>query len=353
MSKKSPLPTGGHGSSDLPLATVESYNVEIKDEEGFVGDKANKDAFLSLVEDIRASLRGMGEDPLGDTPTEAIGRKRFDKLLAFGDPEAAGVVQGAAEKFAQRLSRVIRRFLRLKAWRDVERIVIGGGFRQSRLGELVIGRASVLLKEQDVAVDLRPIRHHPDEAGLIGCVHLAPTWIFAGHDSIVAVDIGGSNIRCGIVDLGLDEAPDLSSAAVWKSKLWRHADEETDRDDAVAQLTEMISGLARKAEQSKRKLAPFVGVGCPGLVTADGSIERGAQNLPGNWESARFNLADAIKAEVPAIAGNETVVLIHNDAVVQGLSEAPFMQDVEKWAVLTIGTGLGNACFSNKKIERA
>ena len=38
---------------------------------------------------------------------------------------------------------------------------------------------------------------------------------------------------------------------------------------------------------------------------------------------------------VPAIAGHDTVVLMHNDAVVQGLSEAPFMQDVASWAVLT------------------
>jgi hypothetical protein len=39
---------------------------------------------------------------------------------------------------------------------------------------------------------------------------------------------------------------------------------------------------------------------------------------------------------------------MHNDAVVQGLSEIPFMQDVERWGVLTIGTGLGNARFTNR-----
>jgi hypothetical protein len=37
--------------------------------------------------------------------------------------------------------------------------------------------------------------------------------------------------------------------------------------------------------------------------------------------------------------------------VVQGLSEAPFMQDVEHWGVLTIGTGLGNARFTNRRKE--
>jgi hypothetical protein len=33
---------------------------------------------------------------------------------------------------------------------------------------------------------------------------------------------------------------------------------------------------------------------------------------------------------------------------VQGLSEAPFMRDVTHWGALTIGTGLGNARFTNR-----
>jgi hypothetical protein len=42
---------------------------------------------------------------------------------------------------------------------------------------------------------------------------------------------------------------------------------------------------------------------------------------------------------------------MHNDAVVQGLSEVPFMQDVKYWGILTIGTGLGNARFTNRSQE--
>jgi hypothetical protein len=42
------------------------------------------------------------------------------------------------------------------------------------------------------------------------------------------------------------------------------------------------------------------------------------------------------------------MTVLHNDAVVQGLSEAPFMRDVTRWGVLTIGTGLGNGCFTNR-----
>ena len=39
---------------------------------------------------------------------------------------------------------------------------------------------------------------------------------------------------------------------------------------------------------------------------------------------------------------------MHNDAGVQGVSEVPFMRDVERWGVMTIGTGLGNASFTNR-----
>jgi hypothetical protein len=33
---------------------------------------------------------------------------------------------------------------------------------------------------------------------------------------------------------------------------------------------------------------------------------------------------------------------------VQGLSQVPWMGDVARWGVLTIGTGLGNARFTNR-----
>ncbi|MDW3428537.1 hypothetical protein NQ306_26040, partial [Escherichia coli] len=49
------------------------------------------------------------------------------------------------------------------------------------------------------------------------------------------------------------------------------------------------------------------------------------------------------------IGDHDTAIVMHNDGVAQGLSEAPFMQDVTRWGVLTIGTGLGNARFTNRK----
>ena len=46
--------------------------------------------------------------------------------------------------------------------------------------------------------------------------------------------------------------------------------------------------------------------------------------------------------------GTPPRVVLHNDAVVQGLSERRKMRKARRWAVLTIGTGLGNASYSNR-----
>jgi hypothetical protein len=110
----------------------------------------------------------------------------------------------------------------------------------------------------------------------------------------------------------------------------------------------MLDGLQKSARRSGLKLAPLIGIGCPGVIDTDGAIERGAQNLPGNWESNRFNLPRHIRDEIPRIGEHETIVVMHNDAVVQGLSQLPFMQAHERWGVLTIGTGLGNARFTSR-----
>ncbi len=156
----------------------------------------------------------------------------------------------ARSKSSRRNSlRVIRRFLKLKDWKDTEAIVIGGGFRTSRIGELAIGRTSMLLKADGIDLDLKPIRNHADHAGLIGCIQLAPSWILSGHDSILAVDIGGSNIRAGIVDLRRKKSADLSQAEVKHFELWRHREDEPGREDAVQRLIDMLTGLIKQAEK--------------------------------------------------------------------------------------------------------
>jgi hypothetical protein len=185
-------------------------------------------------------MRDVGQDPFGDESTAKIAKKRLDALLTSGDPEAAGVIQSAIESFAQELAVVIGRFLKLKEWKDAERLVIGGGFSGSRIGELAIGRTSVLLKIDQTEAEIRIIRNNPDEAELLGAVHLVPAWMLEAHDSILAVDIGATNIRAGIIRLNLDSASDLSKAKVLKYELCRHGDEKLNRADAVDGLVKML-----------------------------------------------------------------------------------------------------------------
>jgi predicted NBD/HSP70 family sugar kinase len=111
----------------------------------------------------------------------------------------------------------------------------------------------------------------------------------------------------------------------------------------------MLKDLIAAADTDGLKLAPFIGIACPGVIKEDGSIEKGAQNLPGNWESSKFNLPLSLIEAIPQIGEHDTAVVMHNDGVAQGLSEVPFMQDVTHWGVLTIGTGLGNARFTNRR----
>ena len=337
---------GPHGATTLPRVRVDSYNLELRHKDGFIGDRASKRAFAGILEDWREKFRRMDDDPLGDE--KEVSKKKLDETLINGDPEAAGVVHGAIEDFAQEFAAVTRRFLRTKDWSDTQKIAVGGGLRNSRIGEVAIGRAAVLLKADGIAIDLVPIKHHPDEAGLIGSVQLLPSWALSGHDGLLAVDIGGTNIRAGIVLTQLAKASDLSASKVWKSDLWRHRDDSPTRDEAIARLNKMLQKLLDSAKEEKLKIAPVVGIGCPGVIEPDGTIDRGGQNLPGGkWEGEQFNLPREIVQAIPTIGDHDTHVIMHNDAVVQGLSQVPFMGDVERWGVLTIGTGLGNARFTN------
>ena len=110
----------------------------------------------------------------------------------------------------------------------------------------------------------------------------------------------------------------------------------------------MLQSSIARAEKNKILLAPVIGVGCPGVIK--GRLHRLGRTEPTRLQlgGPKFNLPAALIKAIPKIAGETTYVVLHNDAVVQGLSEVPDMQDVKRWGVLTIGTGLGNARYTNK-----
>ncbi|APW39988.1 glucokinase [Rhodoferax koreense] len=342
-----------HGSPALPAVTIDSYSLEVRESDGqhFVGDRASRTAFCGLLDGWRRQFKSMhgGDDPLGDLPSGELGKKRLDALLdEKGD--AAEIIRVAIEDFAHQLAHVAGVFLKQKKWQGVQRIIVGGGFQQSQLGELAVARAAELLRQEKIRIDIRRLHHHADEGGLIGWVHIVPANVLRGFDALLAVDIGGTNARCGIVRPNRDKAADLSQADVVERVKWSHARDEdaTHRVHVIDGIAEMLEKLATYAKRKEIRLAPFVGVSCPGVVQKDGAIAAGTQNLPGDWESPHFHLPTALRDKFPTIHGEETRVLLHNDAVVQGLSELPFTADVKRWGVLTVGTGLGNASYTNR-----
>src|SRR5262249_9668573 len=108
-----------HGAMRLPAVSVDAYNAELRAGKGFIGDRASIRAFRAILDEERERIREVAEDPLGSKPTDDLSKKKLDKTILEGDPEAAGLVQGAIEKFAAELARVTARFRRLKAWSDI------------------------------------------------------------------------------------------------------------------------------------------------------------------------------------------------------------------------------------------
>ncbi|WP_038206059.1 ROK family protein [Xenophilus azovorans] len=354
MTKKAHAPSvvgAHHGPTELPLVDIAGYNLEVEDDDGFIGDRASQTAFRRLLDERRRRLRDEGHaDPLGRLPSAKLGKKTLDRALrGKAGRQAAELLRGSVEVFADELAQVVRRFMRQKSWKGVRRVVIGGGFSESEVGERTILQAAALCHADGVPVELARLRHEADDGGLIGWVHLAPPHFAEHADALLALDIGGTNVRCGIVEFRRGKAQDLSRARVARRIKWRHADDEPSRTALVDGLVNMLQEMIAWSRRHRIRLAPFVGIACPGLIREDGTIARGAQNLPGNWAADSFHLPTALREQLPLVGEAPTQVLMHNDAVVQGLSELPFMRDVKRWAVLTVGTGLGNASYVNRK----
>src|SRR5258708_39671649 len=52
-----------HGASRLPSVDVDSFNIELKDDDGFLGDRASKGAFRKILDSLRKPLKKNGDDP--------------------------------------------------------------------------------------------------------------------------------------------------------------------------------------------------------------------------------------------------------------------------------------------------
>src|SRR6478735_9264745 len=106
-----PLPDV-HGARELPSVVVEGYSLQLRDKDGFIGDQASQTAFRALLERWRQKRRRKGKDPLGGRHSKDLSKSELDAALGeTRTSEAADVVHGVIEAFAEELAWVIDRFL--------------------------------------------------------------------------------------------------------------------------------------------------------------------------------------------------------------------------------------------------
>jgi hypothetical protein len=335
-----------HGALQFPGVTVDGYALDSRDAAGgFVGDRANDESFRAIVERFRGRCARLGADPLRGAATARLRTAEIEALLDDPSLALARLLADAIDEFARGLGHVIRRFREHRGWQDLDRIVIGGGLGASRIGRRVMQR---LAAQGGDLPPLVQIRHPSDDAGLVGCAHLPPRTALAAAEGMLALDIGRTKLRAGLVLPRLDASADLAAAELRGKEIWRHAGQAPTREAMLDGARELLLRQIAAARTAGLGIASTIGIACPGTIDAAGRISRGAQNLPSDWQDPGFNLPLLLAAALPPAEGDTPfAVIMHNDAVVQGLSQLPFMADVERWAILTIGTGLGNACFTN------
>lgn len=241
----------------------------------------------------------------------------------------------ALKKMGEKLGSVIEKLLAWKYWKNTERIFIGGGLAKGEVGDVLLKSARRYISSQ---IDMRKIHHEPEVAGLIGGSYMVPPE--GKREKMISVDLGGAKVRAGIVSSPRKEAKVFTK----RVRNWKNLN--LDRGSLANLVASLILECLEKCE-NPGEISEYICVGCPGMIDDRGNIIEGASNLPGDWTYPEFHLPSVIRSELRETSFDEFKFIMRNDAVVQGLSEIPFTQDVKEWGILTIGTGLGNAKFLN------
>lgn len=145
----------------------------------------------------------------------------------------------------------------------------------------------------------------------------------------LGIDIGGTNIRLGIVDkngkvLARHRIPTLK---------------EQGKDRVIARLLRAIEFIINK----KRVQVRGIGIGCPGPLDSKRGIVLSPPNLP-DWKGIPLKKIVEKRFRLP--------VVLENDANLIGLGESwrGAGKNASSMVLLTLGTGIGSALIINKKL---
>ena len=147
----------------------------------------------------------------------------------------------------------------------------------------------------------------------------------------IGVDLGGTNLKLGAIH----ETGELLDHVQFP------ADTEAGRDDVVDRLCRAIVELTERWE--KRHQLAGIGVGIAGIMKLEEGLVIAAPNLPG-WKGFPIRSQIEKKLNVPFV--------LENDANAAALGEKwmGVGQEIENFAFLTLGTGIGGGLILNGKI---
>ena len=148
----------------------------------------------------------------------------------------------------------------------------------------------------------------------------------------IGIDIGGTNIKLGLVD----ETGRIVLRDTFRTK------DSSSRNDLIGKLVSHILALSDEAKHRKLKLSG-VGIGVPGPVDVERGFIHFFPNIPG-WKNTPLKTILQRKLKLP--------VFIDNDANVMTLGECCFGagKGATNMIALTLGTGLGGGLVIDGKL---
>jgi glucokinase len=147
-------------------------------------------------------------------------------------------------------------------------------------------------------------------------------------DCLVGIDIGGTNIKIGVIRTG-DQFAVLKKISI-----------PTNAVDPAETMVQRVAEATRKLLAETGQKAIGVGVGCPGLIDPKSGMVKKSPNLP---HLPHFPLRDRLQAQL----GLD--VEIQNDANAAALGEFLFgpSKGINNLILLTLGTGVGGGIVAD------
>ncbi|MDD6480826.1 MAG: ROK family protein [Lachnospiraceae bacterium] len=149
----------------------------------------------------------------------------------------------------------------------------------------------------------------------------------------VGIDLGGTNIKAGIVD--------ENQKLIREDSIPTRA--ERTAEDVIADMAEQVQTLLQK-EKLTLKDIEGIGVGCPGTIDAKSGKVLYSNNLA--WENVL--LCEKLEKNL----GTRCKIRVSNDANCAALGEARAgaAKEVKNVILLTLGTGVGGGIIIDGKI---